>query len=213
MAAQLVYFADPMCSWCWGFKPSLIAVLQQYGSTLPLRMIMGGLRPGTTHVMDAAQKAKIREHWEHVAEASGQPFSFEFFDRNDFIYDTEPACRAIVAGGRAGPEHVLGLLIAIQEGFYVENRDVTDPEVLADLSVDAGYDRDEFLEAFDDEATVTETQGGFQIAKDIGVTGFPTLLIGEDETGYDLLTAGFQKPDAIVGRIGQWLAQHPTTSA
>lgn len=213
MAAQLVYFADPMCSWCWGFKPSLMAALQQYGSTLPLRMIMGGLRPGTTHVMDAAQKATIRQHWEHVAEASGQPFRYEFFDRDDFIYDTEPACRAIVAGGRLAPEHVLGLLIAVQEGFYAENRDVTDPEVLADLSVDAGYDRDDFLDVFDDQATADETQGGFQIAKDIGITGFPTLLIGEDDTGYDLLTAGFQKPEAVVGRIGQWLAQRPTTSA
>lgn len=213
MAAQLVYFADPMCSWCWGFKPSLMAILEKYGSGLPLRMIMGGLRPGTTRIMDHEQKTTIRQHWEHVAEASGQPFKFDFFDRTDFIYDTEPACRAIVAGGKLAPEYVLGLLIAIQEGFYAENRDVTDPEVLADLSVDAGFDRDEFLEVFDNTETEQATQDGFQIAKDIGVTGFPTLLIGEDDTGYDLITAGFQKPDAVVERIGQWLAQHPTASA
>ncbi|MEM6902652.1 MAG: DsbA family protein, partial [Pseudomonadota bacterium] len=149
-SAQLVYFADPMCSWCWGFKPSLLAVLEAYGSRLPLRMIMGGLRAGNTKVMDTEQKTTIRQHWEHVAEASGQPFRYEFFDRDGFVYDTEPACRAIVAGGEIAPDRVIPYLVAVQSGFYQENRDVTDPEVLADLSVDAGMDRDEFLAAFHD---------------------------------------------------------------
>ena len=213
MTAQLVYFADPMCSWCWGFKPSLMAVLDRYGANLPLRMIMGGLRPGTTEPMDRAQKAKIKEHWQQVQEASGQPFRFDFFDQDGFVYDTEPACRAVVTGGSLAPELVFGLLIAIQAGFYEENRDVTDPEVLADLALDAGYDRDEFLDHFDGAEMVKATADGFELSQSVGITGFPTLLIGDDESGYDLVCAGFQKPDAVIGRIGQWLAQNAEASS
>ena len=44
----------------------------------------------TGHGMDEATKASIREHWEHVRDASGQPFDFAFFDRPRFVYDTEP---------------------------------------------------------------------------------------------------------------------------
>jgi putative protein-disulfide isomerase len=208
MTAQLVYFADPMCSWCWGFKPSLMAVLAKYGQDLPLRMIMGGLRPGTTKVMDDAQKATIRDHWKHVKEASGQPFDFDFFKREGFVYDTEPACRAVVAGGHVAPEYVLDLLILIQQAFYQEGRDVTDTGVLVELAEAAGMERNAFLEAFDSEAVKQETLQGFALTQKIGIQGFPTLLIGDDEHGYDLITAGFQQPKAIVERLEQWLLDH-----
>ena len=41
---HLVYFADPMCSWCWGFSPVIEAISEQFGTSLPIRLIMGGLR-------------------------------------------------------------------------------------------------------------------------------------------------------------------------
>ena len=93
---HLVYFADPMCSWCWGFSPVIEAIQQRYGPALPIRLIVGGLRPWTTAPITAHERADIRQHWEHVRDASGQPFDFTFFDRAGFVYDTEPASRAIV---------------------------------------------------------------------------------------------------------------------
>ena len=48
---HLIYFADPMCSWCYGFWPVIAAVQAAFGETLPIRLVMGGLRPGTTEVM------------------------------------------------------------------------------------------------------------------------------------------------------------------
>ena len=62
----------------------------------PALIELGGLRPGTTQVMHQAAKDSTRTHWEHVYEASGQPFDFGFFDRQDFVYDTDPAARATV---------------------------------------------------------------------------------------------------------------------
>src|SRR3712207_1860168 len=99
---HLVYVADPMCSWCWGFSPVIDAIRHRFADALPIRLIMGGLRPGTTKVMDAAAKRTIRTHWEHVQEASGQPFDFGFLDRDGFVYDTEPAAKAVVVVRRSG---------------------------------------------------------------------------------------------------------------
>jgi len=98
---HLIYFADPMCSWCWGFAPVIEAIRQRFGDALPIRLMMGGLRPGTTKPLDEAGKRTIREHWEHVHEATGQPFDFRFFEREGFIYDTEPASRAVVVVRRS----------------------------------------------------------------------------------------------------------------
>ncbi len=59
---NLIYLADPMCSWCWGFSPVIAGIKQRFGDALPIRLIIGGLRPGTTKPLDDAGKRTIREH-------------------------------------------------------------------------------------------------------------------------------------------------------
>ena len=44
----LWYFADPMCSWCWGFAPVISAIEETYKNRLKVELVLGGLRPGTT---------------------------------------------------------------------------------------------------------------------------------------------------------------------
>nr|MBA3324286.1 DsbA family protein [Paracoccaceae bacterium] len=46
--AHLLYVADPMCSWCWGFAPVIADIRAAFRDRLPLHLVMGGLRPGTS---------------------------------------------------------------------------------------------------------------------------------------------------------------------
>ncbi|MBB4002272.1 DsbA family protein [Aurantimonas endophytica] len=202
---HLVYFADPMCSWCWGFAPVLDAIAGGHPD-LPIRLILGGLRPFTETAMDEAAKQRTRLHWEHVAKASGQPFDFGFFERTGFVYDTEPAARAVVTARRLQPGRTFALNRRIGHAFYAENRDVTQAETLADLAEEIGFERDDFLAAFEDGATKTETLQDFAIAQQAGVTGFPTLLAGPQDDGSFLpITVGYQAPEAVLARLGMWL--------
>lgn len=203
---HLLYVADPMCSWCWGFGVAVRAVRERFPD-LPIRLLMGGLRPGTTESMSDAMKGTVREHWEHVAAASGQPFDFAFFDREGFVYDSEPASRAVVVARRSGEGAALAMLEAAQRAFYAQNRDVTDPEVLADLSAAAGLDRAAFSEAFCGEDASQETWTDFAIAQKAGIRGFPTLLAGTGEgAAYGIVTQGFQPADQILPVVEAWLA-------
>ncbi|WP_206454210.1 DsbA family protein [Aurantimonas marina] len=204
---HLIYFADPMCSWCWGFAPVIEAIAELYPD-LAIRLVLGGLRPFTDKRMDASAKADIRNHWEHVRDASGQPFDFSFFERDDFVYDTEPAARAVVAGRQLGPEKAIALEHRIARAFYAENRDVTDSETLADLAAELGFDRTAFQAAFAREDTRQETLGDFALSQHAGVTGFPTLIAGPQADGnYALVTAGFQPSEPVLARVGLWLEQ------
>jgi protein-disulfide isomerase-like protein with CxxC motif len=72
-----------------GFLPVISAIGEQFGEALPIRLVMGGLRPATMKPMDEASKVAVRSHWEHVHQASGQPFDFGFFERKIFVYDTQ----------------------------------------------------------------------------------------------------------------------------
>ena len=192
MSDDLLYIADPMCSWCWGFSPVIDAVRDHFGGELSMRLLMGGLRPGTEEPMSDVMKTEIKGHWEHVHLATGQPFDYAFFDREGFVYDTEPASRAAVAFRRLESDLAFDFLKNVQKAFYAMNLDVADPEVLANIAAGSGLDREAFAAEFRAEETVRETWEDFELSRRMGVTGFPTLLAGSDDDGYEVITAGYR---------------------
>jgi putative protein-disulfide isomerase len=203
---HLIYFADPMCSWCWGFAPVIDVIRERLGSDLPLRLIMGGLRPGTTQPMDEAAKRATREHWEHVHKATGQPFDFSFFERERFVYDTEPAAKAVVAVRQSSMEAALDLLKRLHLAFYAHNRDVTDEAVLAELASESGVDPSLFLHVFRSQEARQETWQEFAISQKAGISGFPSLIAGTGEGAeYSVVTFGYQPAERIVPALERWL--------
>ncbi len=197
-----------MCSWCWGFSPVIEAIQHRFGAALPIRLVLGGLRPGTEAPLTDADKAEIRTHWEHVREASGQPFDHAFFDRDRFVYDTEPASRAIVVLRRQGMAEALAGLRRIQDAFYARNRDVTDPGELAAIAAMSGLPAERFRAEMDSDAARQETLQDFAIAQRAGIRGFPTLIAGTVPSApYALVTNGFQRADVILPALERWHAK------
>ena len=201
----LTYYADPMCSWCWGFAPQIDLVAEHFKKRLPVLLVMGGLRPGTTEPMDQKLKSSIRNHWEHVAEQSGQPFDFSFFDRDGFIYDTEPACRAVVTVRAIAADRTLRFFRSIQKAFYADGKDVTKADTLAQLASEAGVDKDAFLAKFDSPEIHTSTVNDFLAGPRLGITGYPTLLAEDPDGPPQLVTAGYRKLDELIPALENWL--------
>jgi putative protein-disulfide isomerase len=194
-----------MCSWCWGFSPVIEAIEREFGEDLPVRLVLGGLRPGNEVAMTAADRADIRQHWAHVHEASGQPFDFGFFERERFVYDTEPASRAVVAARRDGMANALAMLARIQRAFYAENRDVTARGELAVLAAEQGMAPELFEARFEAPDVSEETWRDFAITQQAGVRGFPALIAGAgDGREYALVTSGFQPAARIVPALAAW---------
>lgn len=206
-APHFIYFADPMCSWCYGFGPVMQQLADHFDGRLPVRVVMGGLRAGNRQPMRDKDREYIRGAWTAVHEASGQPFSDAFFERESFTYDTEPACRAVVTMRRRAPAKTLAFNRRVSSAFYAHNRDVTDDEVLADIAAEAGQDRQAFLAELQSEDARNETFGDFLMAKQSGVEGFPVLAAGTQAGGYALVTQGFRPIDGLVEAIEDWLAK------
>jgi putative protein-disulfide isomerase len=176
----LWYFADPMCSWCWGFSPVIEALRGETRERMKIALVLGGLRPGETAPMTAAGREDILHHWHQVHERTGQPFRFENALPDGFVYDTEPASRAVATVGGLDPALIFAMFKAIQTAFYAEGRDVTQPVVLADLAAGLGVDAAAFRPAFDSEAARARTQAHFRQARQAGVRGFPALILQQD---------------------------------
>jgi putative protein-disulfide isomerase len=204
MHARLLYVMDPMCSWCWGFAPVLESLAEQAAAAgVGLELVMGGLRRDGVAI-DAAARVRYLGYWQAVNASTGQLFNFNAGLPEGLVYDTEPACRALVTARNLAPELVWPLARLIQRAFYTEGVDVTRASVLVELAERAGIPRIVFAEAFDSAAQRAATAADSSWTQDLGIAGFPTLL-AERNGQLALLTNGYQPLDVLQPLLTRWL--------
>ena len=205
MTNEILYFGDPMCSWCWGFAPVLNAIEKKFGDEAPVSVIVGGLHAYDNFPMSKTYKANIKHHWEDVNKATGALFDYTFFNRDGFVLDTEPACRAVVTARLMDKSILIPFYESISRSFYSENKDTTDLKQFKSLAEEVGLDFVDFSKIYNQLKTKENTRNDFNFTKKIGVTGFPTVIIKEDEK-MALLTTGYQSFQNIEPKIEAWLS-------
>lgn len=201
---ELIYVGDPMCSWCWGFAPVLEQLDARY--TIPLRTVVGGLRPGpSAEALDDDLRGFLAHHWEQVEEASGQPFDIGGLDRDGWVYDTELPCTAVVAMRNLNEKATLPFFARLQRAFYAERVDITDPAVYPALLEGFDVDAERFMGLLGSETIKAETWADFEYARKMSATGFPTLVVRDGEQ-FSVATRGFMPYERLEPTLTGWLA-------
>lgn len=201
----LYYFADPMCSWCWGFSPVIESIKANYGDVINIALILGGLRPLNTEPMTPSLREEILHHWHEVERRTGQVFQFESALPEGFIYDTEPPSRAVVVMGELNSAALFPYFKTLQTAFYAQGRDVTRPEVLLELTAGYHIDESQFQRLYDSDEIKSKTLAHFQRARHFGVRGFPTLIL-QEPAGYHLVTRGYRDFESLQPELSTLLA-------
>ena len=202
-APELVYVGDPLCSWCWGFAPSLRRARETYAETLRFRLVVGGLRAGPSAApLDESLRGYLAGAWREVERRSGQPFDHDFLATADFVYDTGPACRAVVAARSVAPDRVFDYNESLQDAFYHRAQDPTADATFADVAERVGLDRRAFEEALASSESERDMLADFQLAREMGVHGFPTVLMRRrSPDGFLAVARGFLPPDDLVRAV------------
>lgn len=204
MSTRLIYVMDPLCSWCWGFAPVFEALAAQAAEQgIATHVVAGGLRRERS-ALAAADRVRILGHWQAVNASTGQLFDFEHGMPEGFVYDTTPACRALVAARQLDAVRVPALLAAIQRSFYCQGSDPTQARLLVELASQAGFCASTFARHFDTPAVAEATQADFRWVELLGIAGFPTLL-AERDGQLALLTNGYQPLERLAPLLDRWL--------
>jgi putative protein-disulfide isomerase len=146
-------------------------------------------------------------HWDEIGLMTGVPFSPALADREGFVYDTDPAARAVVLARRTSDDEALDYLQQVHTAFYAKGLDVTDPAVLAEIASEQGFDRVAFETQLGDESVKNETWRDYAISQRAGATGFPTLIVGPNADGtYALVARGYQDGETVIAGVDAWLA-------
>ena len=203
------YIGDPMCSWCWGISPTVAAVeVFCEAEGIEFSITMGGLRAGGGDPWNAAFKDFLRNEWQHIAQATGQPFGFTLLDAAHFDYDTEPACRAVAtvkllqARNHLPNSVVLKFFSAIQHKFYAEGQDPGAVDFYASICTSLALDFDEFRALFNSPEASQAVQQEFIRSRQWGVRSFPTLLL-EHDGKIKPLAEGFVTAEQVLSRLRQ----------
>ncbi len=195
---KLDILSDPICPWCYVGKTNLDRALEarpdhpfeiewhpfQLNPDMPpegtdrrlyLEAKFGGRNRATAVYAQIAEAAK----------AAGLALNFDRISRTPSTLD---AHRAIHWAGLEGRQTAMAS--ALFKAYFVEGRDIGDPDVLADIAHDIGLDGAMFRHLLGTDADREEIRARDAHARARGVTGVPTFVVG-----YRHVLPGAQPPE------------------
>ena len=177
---KLYYFHDPMCSWCWGYRPVADKLFAALPKDILLQKVVGGLAPDSDEPMPAEMRDEISNAWRRVQERLDTEFNFDFWDKCEPRRSTYPACRAVLAAAEQDCED--DMIDAIQRAYYLSARNPSDKETLLAVAEETGLDKQKFAADFESAAVEKTFQRHLKFTRLAGVRGFPTIMVKSNGT-------------------------------
>ncbi len=198
----LLYVTDPMCAWCYGFTPVIRRLRALWFGRLSVQVMVGGLHPYVQDPLTSAEKDKLAVSWHRAQGKSNLPFDYSFFLQKEAVYDTEPACRALLTVRHLRPGLTLEVLRALHSAFYADGWDITDTQVLVEVLRPFGIPENLFLAVFETDEIYQQTQDEFKMVEEMGVSTLPSVYL-EHPMGPRLISRGFCELPELEERLLQ----------
>jgi len=187
----LFHIHDPMCSWCWAFKPTwekirasvasnglIYSSGDSTGGALVLRNVVGGLAADSDEPMPGDMQRMLQANWQRIQRTvPGTQFNFDFWASAKPRRSTYPACRAVLCAKNQSIEFEEPMITAIQHAYYLQAKNPSDSEVLIQLAADIGCDQTEFAAQLISPEIEAALQREFLLVRELGVQGFPSLVL------------------------------------
>ncbi|NND90879.1 MAG: DsbA family protein [Granulosicoccus sp.] len=204
MKGTLFYVHDPMCSWCWGFKPALDGLLEQLPASVSVKRVLGGLAQDSDQPMPLAMQQALQQTWLRIQEViPGTRFNFDFWTQNQPRRSTWPACRAVLAAAGQDAQFEVPMITAIQHAYYLHAQNPSETHVLTDLAAGIGCDTDQFSRYLHSEAAHRELQENRRMAHDLGAHGFPSLFFRNAGMVLSAVIVDYRRPATMLEQIEQ----------
>ncbi|MBR0725595.1 DsbA family protein [Bradyrhizobium manausense] len=182
---RITYLFDPLCGWCYGAGPMLEQIARLDDVTLELAPT--GLFAGeAARPMDQHFAAYAWQNDQRIARLTGQPFTEAY--RTNILgtsgtFDSAPTTLGLVAVGLTDPNREFEALKLLQRARYIDGRDNSNPQIVADL-----LERAQFADAarrvgMPDDTLITAYRRRIEAARAdmarFAVEGVPALVVGD----------------------------------
>jgi len=199
MKPKVIFVTDPLCSWCWAMLPDIQQLRIDMAEWLDFELMLAGLQVGGPEPPSAQQVQMLKEMWRNVAATTGQKFSGQLPKDPGFRYHSEIACRAVNIIRDHLQQIPWDYFHALQQAFYIDACNITDPIELAGIAEPFGIKRESMLEQIQSEPVIEATRAEFEIAKKLGAFALPSVLLdfgdGPKLVSGGWVTAEYLRPD------------------
>jgi len=199
----LFYFHDPMCSWCWGYRPTWLKLLELLPNSIHIEYIVGGLAPDSDHDMSRDMANSIQSHWQRIELELGTLFNYNFWVECKPRRSTYPACRAVIASKLQHAEQAM--ILAIQNAYYLQAKNPSNMDTLVTIAGDLKLDIKRFkidIASVQTEAALTEQ---INFARELKVPGFPSLVVKNGTSNYPI-KVNYQDASVTCKQIMKYIA-------
>jgi len=183
MTSTLFHVHDPMCSWCWAFKPTWERIRAGLGNRdIVHTNVLGGLAPDSSQPMAESMRQMLQQTWKQIQmSVPDTQFNFDFWENCAPRRSTYPSCRAVLSAKAQNTALEEPMIAAIQRAYYLQARNPSDNDVLIELADEIGCDTDQFALQLDSEAIGQALQQDLELTRTLGVQGFPSLVLKIDQ--------------------------------
>lgn len=192
---KLLYFTDPICSSCWGIEPQLRKLKLEYGDSIDIEYRMGGLLPDWSYNSGGISKpSDVAHHWDEVSMYYDMPIDGDIW-LEDPLPSSYPPSIAFKAAQMQDPQKAVLFLRLLREMVFLQKKNICKWRYLQEAAMLLGLDVQRLKSDYDGKARqLFETD--LQMAKSLGVRGFPTLFFLDNKGKREVVYGS--KPYAIL---------------
>ncbi|KXH83497.1 DsbA family protein [Chryseobacterium kwangjuense] len=183
----IIYYTDPICSSCWGIEAQLRKMKLEYGNAVELDYRMGGLLPSWDIYNSGgiSKPGDVAHHWEEVSPYYRMPIEGGVWLK-DPLNSSYPPSIAFKAAQMQDKKKAVDYMRITREMVFLDQLNITKTEHLEKAAELAGLDVAQWKEDYESKAQI-EFKKDLDLARQLGVRGFPTLIFTKDEEILDIL--------------------------
>ena len=203
MSTTLIYCYDPMCSWCWGFKPTWKQLNQQLAPLIEQGQLVieyraGGLAPDSDQPMPTEMQTKLQSVWRNIQQQLGTEFNFGFWQQCQPRRSTYPACRACLVARQFDQEEAM--ISQIQQAYYLNASNPSDLDTLTQCATNLGIQPEAFIEQMEKVQQQQLLEQEVLQARQLGLNSFPSLALIHNQRMVHL-DINYQDAQVMVNQI------------
>ena len=171
----LYYVYDPMCSWCWGYRPTWTSLKNKLEPVVQVKMLVGGLAEDSDVPMATEMQSFLQQTWHKISAELGTQFNFDFWSKCQPKRSTYPACRAVMIARNYQQESAMCL--AIQEAYYLHAQNPSEESTLIKLAESIGLNGSLFAQQINSDEINQQLSEEIKIVRSLPIQGFPSLVL------------------------------------
>jgi putative protein-disulfide isomerase len=199
---RLIYIYDPLCGWCYGFGPVMQQIEQAFPH-LPIEVLSGGMVLGDRVGPIGRMSDYLLKAIPHLEQTTGvrigAPY-MEIIRKGDMVLSSEKPCIALTVFKSLSNQSAVAFAKAIQTQLFEHGNHLDDEAVYESLCVQFDLPWEVFQQKLRSEDYKKRTYEEFAYVQQMGVTGFPCLLLVQENQGY-LLSRGYSPLESLKENI------------